>query len=98
MEGLLDRTLEDRLVENLRDGVEHDLVELLLADQDAVPADLGPALVVEVAAVESAALAGALVVAGEGHERAAARRAPGDAAQQVLLLVRAVGRAAAEGV
>ena len=91
-------TARSRIRSRLGDRVEHDLVELLLADQQRVRADLGPALVVVVAAVEPAALAAALVVAGEGHQGAAARSAPGDAAEQILLLIGPVGHAAAEGV
>src|SRR5262249_56399587 len=88
--GLLDRALKEPLVESLSDRFEHDLVELVLTDQQAIRADLCPAFVVVVAAVESPALAGPFVVPGERDERAAARGARGQPAQQVLLLVRPV--------
>src|SRR5439155_4160008 len=98
LDRLVDSALEEPLVQSCRDRIEHDLVEAFLADQDAVRADLGPALVVVVAAVEPPALAGPLVVARESDEGTAARRARGDAAEEVLLLVRAISASAASRV
>lgn len=53
---LLDGLLQDPLVEGLDERLEHHLVELVLADQEPVRADLRAALVVEVAAIEPASL------------------------------------------
>src|SRR5262249_5416135 len=87
LKGLLDGPLQKALVKGLSDGVEHHLVEPLLADEHPIGAYLRAALVVVGVAVEPSALPGALGVARESHERAAARRADADAAQEVLLAV-----------
>jgi hypothetical protein len=85
LEGLPDGLLDDPLAQDLRDGVEDHVVQCVLADEQAIRADDRPALVVGHAAVEAAT--GAMVrPAREGHQRAAAGAALGDAAEQILLV------------